>query len=260
MKYVKLAQKQTTGFSYQKVCYYLPSFNVCSRSRAMLNNVLSLIPPMLLGTQLILTLVLVKGEICPGQRGRVHKLFPALGLLWLASSTIGVEALAVAAPVFYFYSQVQTKKTREKGPLWVLHLGNLFAAIFVGSRLIELTYLPAQVAGLLLVVVLGAIFAQLNLKVARSRLDAFHKLLPVSGVVSVIFLVIMIALQTFYLDETTLQSLANGLLAGIALLISGTVVWCWHLIRSSSAEKAQLTAALVLMVLSCISIQPLFLV
>ncbi|WP_375753741.1 hypothetical protein [Vibrio sp. HN007] len=214
---------------------------------------------MLLGTQLILTLVLIKGEICPGQRGRVHKLFPALGVLWLASATLGVAAMVVAAPIFYFYSQVQTKKTREKGPLWALHLGNLLAAAFVGHKIVGLSYLSAQAAGLLLVVVLGALFAQLNLKIARSRLDAFQKILPISGVVGVIMLVIMVALQSFHLEEVALQSMATQLFAGIALMIAGTVIWCWHLIKSSVAGKLQLSIAGVLMVLACIGVQPLFL-
>ncbi|MDG3087925.1 hypothetical protein P7F88_18325 [Vibrio hannami] len=226
----------------------------------MFNNFLSLIPPMLLGTQLILTLVLIKGEICPGQRGRLHKLFPAIGTLWLACSTLHVSALGVAAPVFYFYSQVQTKKTRDKGPIWVLAIGNLFSAIFVGAELMKLTHISAQIAGVLLVIVLGAVFSQLSLKVARSRLDAFQKILPLSGVVGVMFLLLMVALQSFNLDESVLVSLSTSIFAGIATLIAGTAVWGWHLLRASTAEKLQLSIALVLITAACLTLQPLFMV
>ncbi len=93
---------------------------------------------MLLGAQIILTLVLVKGEICPGQRGRIHKVLPAIGVLWLAVASVKIEAFMIVAAIFYFYSQVQTKKTRDEGPLWVLYLANglsiAYVAILMGKR------------------------------------------------------------------------------------------------------------------------------
>lgn len=103
----------------------------------MLYSLISVFAPMLLGAQIILTLVLVKGEICPGQRGRIHKVLPALAVLWLAVASIKIEAFLVVFALFYFYSQVQTKKTREEGPLWVMYLANGLALAYVGILISE---------------------------------------------------------------------------------------------------------------------------
>ncbi len=79
----------------------------------MLYSLISVFAPMLLGAQIILTLVKVK-EICPGQRGRINKVLPALAVLWLAVASIKIEAFLVVFALFYFYSQVQTKKRVRK--------------------------------------------------------------------------------------------------------------------------------------------------
>ncbi|MDM7484535.1 MAG: hypothetical protein P3W98_005180, partial [Vibrio metschnikovii] len=79
----------------------------------MLYSLLSVMAPMLLGAQVLLTLVLVKGDICPGQRGRIHKVLPVLAILWVAVASLKVEAFLVVFALLYFYSQVQTKKTRQ---------------------------------------------------------------------------------------------------------------------------------------------------
>ena len=73
----------------------------------MVESLLVQFAPMLLGAQLILTLILVKGNICPGQRGRIHKMLPAIGVLWLAVASLRIEAFLIVFAIFYFYSQVQ---------------------------------------------------------------------------------------------------------------------------------------------------------
>ncbi len=100
----------------------------------MVQFLLSSFAPMLLGAQLVLTLVLVKGDICPGQRGRIHKLLPAIGLMWMAVSSIEIAAFLVVFAIFYFYSKVQTGKTRDAGPLWVLYLADGLAVSFVAIQ------------------------------------------------------------------------------------------------------------------------------
>lgn len=224
----------------------------------MLDSLLFLIPPMLLGTQLILTLVLMKGEICPGQRGRLHKLFPAIGTLWLACSTSNIAALAVAAPLFYFYSRVQTGKTRERGPIWILLLANLCAAGYVVLQMLEQHSLSALLALLISALFLGAAFAHLNLKFAASRLQAFHSLLPITGLISGIALALTMAMQAMQTESVQLAQLSLHIFAGLALLIAGIVVWCMHLLRGVEAGKLQLSLAVLLVMAACISFQPLF--
>ena len=103
----------------------------------MVESLLVQFAPMLLGAQLILTLILVKGDICPGQRGRIHKILPAIGVLWLAVASLRIEAFLIVFAIFYFYSQVQTKKTRDSGPIWVMYLACGLALSYVAIQVSE---------------------------------------------------------------------------------------------------------------------------
>lgn len=80
----------------------------------MVQQLLAVIAPMLFGAQLILTLILVKGDICPGQRGRIHKILPAIAILWLAVASLKIQAMLVVFAIAYFYSKVQTKRPVTK--------------------------------------------------------------------------------------------------------------------------------------------------
>ncbi|GAL25633.1 hypothetical protein JCM19239_574 [Vibrio variabilis] len=66
----------------------------------MITAVLTLLAPALAVAMLVLTLILAKGDICPGQRGRIHKLLPAVGILWLAIASLKVEAFLVVFAIF----------------------------------------------------------------------------------------------------------------------------------------------------------------
>ncbi|MDB1124022.1 hypothetical protein [Vibrio algarum] len=225
----------------------------------MIEPILLLLAPMLLGTQLVLTLVLTKGEICPGQRGRVHKLLPAIGVLWLAIASTNMFAFIVAAPVFYFFSKVQTKKTRDKGPIWMLYIADGFALAYVVNQLFIFPSIPALVSWLINVSLLGAIFSNLLLLIARSRLDAFHKILPITGIVSGIALAILVALQVIGLNENALFSLQTEVLLGLALLIVGLLIWPLHMMTRQSINKIQLSMTLMVLLLSSASLYPLLL-
>ncbi len=72
----------------------------------MVQQLLTVFAPMLLGAQLILTLILVKGDIGPGQRGRIHKVLPPIAIMWLAVASLRIEAMMIVFAIAYFYSQV----------------------------------------------------------------------------------------------------------------------------------------------------------
>ncbi|MDE1513717.1 MULTISPECIES: hypothetical protein [Vibrio] len=213
----------------------------------MLDSLLSVLAPMLLGAQIIMTLVLVKGEICPGQRGRLHKLLPALLALWLAMASLNLVALLVALTLFYFYSQVQTQKTREQGPLWVLYFTNGFALVYVLMLASQAPVWSASLMVLVSVALLGALFAHLLLSLARSRLQAFQRILPVVGVLAAMLIALCILPYIHGLDENQIGRLVQPILLNLAALIIGCVVWCWHLLSAASANKWQLAAALCLL-------------
>ncbi|MEZ8103872.1 hypothetical protein [Vibrio cortegadensis] len=226
----------------------------------MVESILMSFAPMLLGAQLVLTLVLVKGDICPGQRGRVHKMLPAIGVLWLAVASIKIEAFLVVFAIFYFFSKVQTNKTRDKGPLWLLYLANGLALAYVGIVISEQPSIAASIVNFAYIGTLGAIFAQLLLLIARSRLDAFHRILPVAGVLSGMLVVLATLLHAYSLNEESLALATQGLLISFALLIIGIVIWCWHLFLSQSPNKLQLTLANLTLLAATIGLQGFFIV
>ncbi|NOJ22136.1 hypothetical protein [Vibrio coralliilyticus] len=224
----------------------------------MVQQLLAVFPPMLLGAQLILTLILVKGDICPGQRGRIHKVLPVLAIMWLAVASLKIEAMMVVFAIAYFYSQVQTKKTRVQGPLWVMYLANGLALAYVAIGIGEQPDLAASLNVFVQIILLGALFAHLLLTVARTRLQAFHRILPVTGVISAMLMSLAILLKAFGLEEVALTQATQPLLIGFALLITSVLIWCWHIIVSKTVNKIQLAVALLTLVLATTFNQGLF--
>ncbi|MEI8633380.1 hypothetical protein P4S72_17695 [Vibrio sp. PP-XX7] len=66
--------------------------------------------PMMAGAQLILTIVLIKGEICPGQRGRDPSAFTHLRVFWLMIGVVHLAAFLLAGLIGYFYAQSENGK------------------------------------------------------------------------------------------------------------------------------------------------------
>ncbi len=224
----------------------------------MVQQLLAVFAPMLLGAQLILTLILIKGDICPGQRGRIHKILPAIAILWLAVASLKIQAMMVVFAIAYFYSQVQTKKTRDQGPMWVMYLANGLALAYVGIVVTEQQSIAAGLNVLVQVLLLGALFAHLLLTIARTRLQAFHRILPVSGVVAAMLMSLAILLKASGLGDEALVSATQPLLIGLALLLSAIVIWCWHMLMSKEIQKVQLSIALVVMLAATTFNQGLF--
>ncbi|MGO2160687.1 hypothetical protein [Vibrio toranzoniae] len=224
----------------------------------MVESLLVQFAPMLLGAQLILTLILVKGDICPGQRGRIHKMLPAIGVLWLAVASLRIEAFLIVFAIFYFYSQVQTKKTRDSGPIWVMYLACGLALSYVAIQASEQVNPVGIITTVLLVALLGAAFGHLLLTIARTRLQAFHRVLPVVGVLSGMLVVLATVINVYSLSEAQLEPVISTLLFSFALLISSIVVWCWHLLFVKTPEKLQLTVSLLMLLAAAVGLTPVW--
>lgn len=219
----------------------------------MIQTLLTIFPSMLLGAQLFITLILVRGEICPGQRGRLHKALPTLGILWLAVASLRIEAFMVVFAIFYFFSQVRTGKTRDAGPIWILYLANGLALAFVGIQIGEQSNIAFSLALLANVAFSGAVFTQLLLVIARSRLQAFHRILPVMGVVSGMVMALTVLGFVYGLTDEALKAILPTLLTSLALMITGIVIWCWHLFMDKEVSKGQLGVALGVILISMTS-------
>ena len=216
----------------------------------MLHNYVHLLAPMLLGAQLILTLVLVKGDICPGQRGRVHKAMYFLVAGWALAAMNNVLMLLPFALLALFSIKTKTNKTREKGPLPLLYASNVIAAILWGFVLIKQDTLPAVFFSVVALPLAGAACAHLLLTQARTRLQAFHKILPIVGIISGMFMLLVVLWQASLVGEDALQGAITDILIIIASLVLGLVVWAWHLIRQITVAKVQLAFSTGLVVMS----------
>lgn len=214
---------------------------------------------MLLGAQIILTLVLVKGDICPGQRGRIHKVLPAVAVLWLAVASVKIEAFMIVAAIFYFYSQVQTKKTRDSGPMWVLYLANGLAVAYVAILMGQAHNWSAALSLLTMVALLGAMFGHLLMTIARTRLQAFHRILPVAGILSAMLTTLCIVPYAYSLSADNLNAMTQPLLISFALMVAGIIVWSWHIMMSKAIDKVQLAVAQVMILASATGFHGLYL-
>lgn len=224
----------------------------------MIHTLLSVLPPMLLGAQLILTLIMVKGEICPGQRGRVHKVLPAVAVLWLAVASIHLDALLIAGAIIYFCSKVQTKKTRDEGPLTVMYGADILAFASVLWQSFQYGHWSAGVAHFVSLLVLGGIFAHLMMTIARSRLQAFNRLLPVGGILGAMLVALCIVPFAYHLEPIELSQLTHQVLTYFALLVIGIIIWCWHIVASKPVGKLQLVVAQIVLLISMFGFERLY--
>lgn len=207
----------------------------------MIEQFLVLLTASLLGAQMIISLVLVKGDICPGQRGRLHKTLPALCILWLAICWLYPYALMIPIFLGYFFSQVQTKKTREQGPLWLFHLANFCSFLILMFQAFGSGIVVSKLVLFVSLFLLGGILGHCFLTQAKTRLQAFHRLLPIAGVISAIVFSLVILFEmnsiAFELDDETV---VKQFLVSFLLLIAGVLVWCLHLLTSRKVSLAQL--------------------
>lgn len=224
----------------------------------MIESLLFTLAPMLLGAQMVLILVLEKGDICPGQRGRIHKLLPALGVLWLAVSLHHISAFIISAGIFTFFSKVQTGKTRAKGPLWILYLTTLLALLFVFTQGMFPLSTSVMFAWIGFTLLMGSSFAHLLLKLARSRLEAFHTILPIIGFLAGILLALVVAWRAMSFSEEALTAIQVEVIVALLTLIIGLLTWVWHMLFKRKPAKPQLVVSLVLLLSSSLLLQPMF--
>ncbi|WP_105902746.1 hypothetical protein [Vibrio gangliei] len=202
----------------------------------MYSYLLNVIPPMLLGAQFVLLMVLLKGEICPGQRGRIHKQLPVIALLWLAISPLYWKLALIGVLILAFFSQVKVSKTRDSGPTWLLKIALGIAAAFniffiLGSER------PQALFILFSILFLGAGLSHILLTFARTRLQAFHRLLPVAGIIGAMLISLAVLWQTQHYSLNYLHQIVWWLVACFALILLGMVGSTWHIFTQQTITK-----------------------
>lgn len=215
----------------------------------MLTGYSTFLIPALLGAQLILTLVLIKGEICPGQRGRVHKTLPVLLVGWLFAVMAQPLAVLPLLTLAYFSFKAKTGKTRETGPIPFLMAANGLAAI---CWLMLLPSMPLPQVGMsfMAIALFGALLAHLLLTQARTRLQAFHRILPFVGFGSAITSILFMLWQLTGIDAAIVETMTVNVIVALALMVFALLVWASHLLLGRTVNRWQLLAASALLVVS----------
>ncbi|MGF1859266.1 hypothetical protein [Photobacterium profundum] len=215
----------------------------------MFTGYLMFLIPALLGAQCILTLVLTKGNICPGQRGRVHKTLPIILAGWLLCIATQPLAVLPLLTLAFFTFKVKTGKTRDAGPIKILMASNMLAAISWLMLLPTMT-LPQVGMSFMAIALFGSLFAHLLLTQARTRLQAFHRILPFAGFGSAIASILFMLWQLGRIDEATINGLTSSIVGALVLMLVALLVWAGHLLLSRTVNRWQLLGASALLVLS----------
>ncbi|QUJ66222.1 hypothetical protein KDD30_08430 [Photobacterium sp. GJ3] len=202
--------------------------------------------PALLGAQLILTLVLTQGEICPGQRGRVHKTLPILLVGWLLVAIVSPVAVLPLLALAWFAFQVKTGKTRDAGPLWALYTASGLAGVCWLMMASERT-LPVAGMSFVAIALLGSLLAHVLLTQARTRLQAFHRVLPAVGLLSAMLSVLLLLWVLYGLPVSVVEADVLAICAALVLLIAAQVVWGGHILLSKTVNFWQLLFAALLL-------------
>ncbi|OOF56432.1 hypothetical protein [Rodentibacter myodis] len=146
-----------------------------------------------LTAQLITLLVFYKGEICPGQRGRLIQANLPFALYWAVglilsllpnshNTLANVMSVCGLSVVYFIWKQPKQEKLRNS----FLLMAALVAGLGMLSYFMALSLLPfstfAQYNPVALIL-LGVVLANLMLVIARSRLQGFIALLPLAMIV-----------------------------------------------------------------------------
>lgn len=215
----------------------------------MLTGYLTFLIPALLGAQLILTLVLTKGQICPGQRGRVHKTLPVILVGWVLAVASHPVAVLPLVLLGFFAFKVKTGKTRDAGPLPVLYAADLFA-LLSWLMLLPAMSLPQIGLSFMAVALFGALLAHLLLTQARTRLQAFHRILPFTGFASAIISVLLLLWLFTGMDEASVEAMTSEVIGALVLMVLSLLVWAGHILLTKKANRWQLLAAIALLTAS----------
>lgn len=142
--------------------------------------------------QLISLLVFYRGEICPGQRGRLIKVnltFAIYWAVWLLISLLqnnhtltNVMSVCGLSVVYFIWKQPKTEKIRNS----FLLMAALIAGLGCLSYLMIFAVLPASdfaEYNPFAPILSGVILANLALVIARNRLQGFIALLPLAMII-----------------------------------------------------------------------------
>lgn len=204
-----------------------------------------------------LALVLVKGEVCPGQRKRITENMISIWTVLALGLMIGIEVYA-------------TTPTLIVGGIAVFIgiMQNLIQSRLEGKRAIPSTWLRLPIAlavitGLLVLwqqqqpllfleaVLLGAVFAHVVLLRAKHRLQAFNVILPIVGIASSVLLMLgLLAVAGLNADSSNMVVLQEFVIYRAVILLLALAVWTIPLYTKQEYTSNMVSLTTVLLLFS----------
>ncbi len=198
----------------------------------------------IVGTQLLLTLILANGDICPGQINRLNKLFKYLSLAWLITLPSNIyHAIPMVSTWVFTYLTLRKEEKRPR------KISTSYAFIYLSASnilsmilLLLLFFEDANLSALYLsqFILLGCTTTQTCLSIAKSRLQAFHKILPVTCIFAVILLSLNVIYQNFIHHELLVNK-TDLFFISYFFIIMGSMLSIIHMLRQTSPSTLQLT-------------------
>jgi len=179
-----------------------------------------------------LALVLIKGEVCPGQRKRITENMISIWAVLALGLMIGIEVYATTLTLVVGGTAV-----------FIGIMQNLIQSRLAGKRAIPSTWLRLPIAlavitGLLVLwqqqqplllleaVLLGAVFAHVILLRARHRLQAFNVILPVVGIACSILLMLgLLIIAGLNTESSNMSVIQEFVIYRAIILLLALAVW-----------------------------------
>jgi hypothetical protein len=220
----------------------------------MVFPVLSLMPVWAL---VIICLLLKKGQLCPGQRSRFQGELITVWTILFVALMMGVES-AIAGWIL-----IVGALGSAYGVLLSIWQGKLPGKRSIPDKAIYFSLVPLSIFGfgvlcsqpsafaVLPMIITGTVLAHLLLVKAKSRLQAFNKILPFVGVAAVLvsLIVVMIMLASGSEVNLTNEQL-NDFMWFIGILVAGIALWLLPALSTNPQSHTLLGIATLLILVS----------
>lgn len=209
----------------------------------------------------VICLILKYGQLCPGQHSRIQgeliTIWTVLivSIMMAAETNLPIPVLVVGAigGAYGILLSIWQGKLPNKR---AIPDNAIYGALLpIGIYAIGVVVHQASLFIILPMIVTGAVLAQLILVKAKHRLEAFNKILPVTGVVvSVISLIILAFLLITLSDATLLDDVMNKIYWFFGFLVFGLVLWLLPMFSGDPQSYTLLGVATFLVLISQILI------
>ncbi|CAH0533738.1 hypothetical protein VST7929_01613 [Vibrio stylophorae] len=205
----------------------------------------------LIGATVLSGVVLSRGQICPGQRRRLLKEMVILLGGYALTALLDPWLLLALIPmgIYLLWRHKGWKKNHD--PLWLLALTAAAAAAWLMQFAWQFSP-AALVFSVLACAVMGSSLMHVMLLQAKSRLQAFYRILPVAGIISAMPLCLTVAYAMLSMTQAQQQMIMATFITGFVMLVIGLVAWSVSFWRLKEMPKWLLLSSHVVLLLAMV--------